>query len=69
MEVVAKSAASRKNQYLLIDPAGVVWIPEQSPLGVWSDQDTTNQQRLIGRIDDPEVFERLRDLEHEGADR
>lgn len=69
VEVVAKSAASRKNQYLLIDPAGVVWIPEQSPLGVWSDQDTTNQQRLIGRIDDPEVFERLRDLEHEGADR
>jgi MoaA/NifB/PqqE/SkfB family radical SAM enzyme len=69
VKVIAKSAASRKNQYLLIDTAGVVWIPEQSALGVWSDQDTNGRQRLIGRIDDPGVFDRLRDLERAGSAR
>lgn len=69
VQVVAKSAAGRKNQYLLIDTAGVVWIPEQSSLGVWSDQDTNGRQRLIGRIDDPAIFDRLRDMDRDGSGR
>lgn len=69
VQVAAKSATDRKNQYLLIDTAGVIWIPEQSPLGVWSDQDTNSRQQLIGRIDDPAIFDRLRDIDQAGSNR
>jgi molybdenum cofactor biosynthesis enzyme MoaA len=59
VEVIAKSASNRKNRYLLIDTAGVIWIPDQSPQVAWSDFDTNGHRQLIGRIDEPGILGRL----------
>jgi len=59
-----KNHARRKNRYLLIDGRGDLWIPVQSNKSVWrSDEDATDERRVIGHISDADIFNRIKQLE------
>lgn len=59
VKVVAKPADRRKNRYLLIDSAGVLWIPEQSAAPSWSIEDENARRHVVGRLDDDDVHQRI----------
>ncbi|MFE9427919.1 radical SAM protein [Kitasatospora sp. NPDC006697] len=61
IRVVAKSAAERKHRYLLIDSAGLVWTPDQSPAPPWQTEDSNDRRHLIGNITDRDILDRLAD--------
>jgi hypothetical protein len=59
LAVTVKSASRRKNRYLLIDSAGLAWIPKQSPAAPWNDSDTNEERVVIGPVDDPATLTRI----------
>ncbi|SFD77932.1 radical SAM protein [Streptomyces aidingensis] len=63
VRVVAKSVSSRKHRYVLIDSAGLVWIPDQSQGTGWQIEDTNDRRRRIGSISDPDIHDRLAALD------
>jgi MoaA/NifB/PqqE/SkfB family radical SAM enzyme len=63
VRVAAKGRGTRKHRYLLIDSAGKVWIPEQSPSVSWEPDDANGRRQLIGEIHDANILDRLEHLE------
>ncbi|MFE2725020.1 radical SAM protein [Kitasatospora sp. NPDC059327] len=63
LTVVAKRAHGRKHRYLLIDSAGLVWTPEQSPAASWQSEDTNDRRHMIGNISDADILDRLAALD------
>jgi MoaA/NifB/PqqE/SkfB family radical SAM enzyme len=57
--VTTKSKAGRKNRYLLIDSAGLVWLPHQDRSAHWQGYETNPERIILGRISDPTVFDRV----------
>lgn len=63
VKVIAKSAASRKNRYLLIDTAGVIWVPSQMIDHARTAADETPLRRLVSHINEPDVIAKVQRLE------
>ena len=63
VRVEPKSAARRKNRYLLIDSEGVVWVPEQHAGARWESGDVNGERVVIGTIGDPGIVEQIAELD------
>ncbi|PNQ82326.1 radical SAM protein [Paenibacillus sp. F4] len=55
LNIQFKSRLNRKNQYLLIDGEGVIWIPKQNRIGAWLNDDENNDRILLGHISEKNI--------------
>jgi MoaA/NifB/PqqE/SkfB family radical SAM enzyme len=62
VRVTAKSSASRKNRYLLVDSAGLVWFPCQEGSAHWQQYDTNGDRTVLGQIPDSTLLDRIAEL-------
>lgn len=60
--VEAKANTDRKNRYLLIDAAGTLWVPEQTPSTDWTFDDRNGRRRSLGEVTDSDIFDRIAEL-------
>lgn len=71
VDIQFKSRENRKNQYLLIDGEGVVWIPKQDNNNSWAENDVNNERLILGTIHNKNaaklVLEKLRELDKREA--
>lgn len=69
VQIVAKSASSRKHRYLLMDSAGMLWIPHQDHGGTWTVTDVNEDRATCGTTHDPETLDDLAALFTPGVSR
>lgn len=63
IKIVAKSCASRKGLYLLIDSDGLAWVPQASKFESWEHEYDMNAGRyIIGNINNPEEWESIMEV-------
>lgn len=58
-EIQFKSNEMRKNNYILVDSSGVVWMPKSTKEKEWQVSDINNQRIVIGKIQEKNIVEKL----------